>query len=103
MQYAEIFVNLDKPRSDEYGETWEHTLIHEMLHVVTDEISEYVEAKYPDLVEDTLYCTKMERLINMLSYAIYDALALERECTCNNEPAQQTLTSSYDACVNAKI
>jgi predicted house-cleaning noncanonical NTP pyrophosphatase (MazG superfamily) len=86
MQYAEVFINLDKPQKDEYGETWEHTLIHEMLHVVTDEISEYVECKYPELLDDILYCSKMERLINMLSYAIYDALALERsmECSCGN-------------------
>jgi len=85
MQFAEVFINIEKPRVDSYGETWEHTLIHEMLHVVTDEISEYVEAKYPDLLDDQLYCCKMERLINMLSYAIYDALALERSCGCDGE------------------
>lgn len=90
MQYAEVFINLEKPRIDQYGETWEHTLIHEMLHVVTDEISEYVEAKYPELLDDILYCSKMERLINMLSYAIYDALALERACECSCQKESQT-------------
>jgi hypothetical protein len=100
MQYAEIFINLDKPKKDEYGETWEHTLIHEMLHVVTDEIEEYIGCKYPELLNDQLYCTKMERLLNMLSYAIYDALAIER-CSCEEsleESEEAKETSVYDAC-----
>ena len=98
MQYAEIFINLDKPKTDEYGETWEHTLIHEMLHIVTDEISEYVEAKYPELLNDQLYCTKMERLINMLSYALYDALAIERgmECSCGENCSCNEVISKVD-------
>ena len=87
MQYAEIFINTEKEHEDKYGETWEHTLIHEMLHVITDELCEYLDNKYPDLQEDDLYCIKVERLINMLSYTIYDALQVERcscdECSCS--------------------
>jgi hypothetical protein len=79
MQQASIYINTDRPQKDENDETWEHTLIHEMLHIMFDELNEYVEHKCPDLREDDLYNTIVERLLNMLSYTIYDSLEIERK------------------------
>ena len=98
MQYADIYINTDKEHTDKYGETWEHTLIHEVLHVVTDELCEHIEGKCPDIVNDPLYCSKVERLINTLSYALYNALEVSRivdeecceeSCTCCSENTSQ--------------
>ncbi|MFA5248393.1 MAG: hypothetical protein WC415_04060 [Patescibacteria group bacterium] len=72
--YATIYINEDKPRVDEYGETWEFTLLHEMLHLVIDDFMEYIEMKSPEIQEDTFFQIKKERLINLLSYSFFAAL-----------------------------
>jgi hypothetical protein len=88
MQYAEIYVNQEKPRVDSYGETWEVTLLHELFHVVLDEFLEYVEMKYPESYDDPFFQTKMERLINLLSYSFYNALMTNIQEVEDEQPAE---------------
>lgn len=86
MQYADVYINTDHPRVDDHGETWEHTLIHEMLHVVTDDLHEFMIYKCPELEEDDLFSCKLEKLIDLMSYAIYNALDLKRcDCDCKED------------------
>ena len=100
LQYADIYLNTEKDPVDRLGETWEHTLIHEILHLVTDELCEYIENKHPDLLEDTLYQTNVERLINVLSYALYNALEVERcscgECSCSESEIMSEITGGKE-------
>lgn len=88
MMYAEVFINQEKPRVDSYGETWEVTLLHELLHIVLDDFIEYVEMKYPESYEDPFFQTKVERLINLLSYSFYKALTTNLITESNKSSAE---------------
>lgn len=72
---AEVFLNVDHDPISEY-DRWETTVIHELVHVVMDDLLEYVETKHPKLLKDEMYNIKMERTVNTLTHAIFNSLAI---------------------------
>ena len=103
MMNATVYLNVDKSRVDEMGETWEYTVVHELLHLVLDDFIEYVEMKYPDSYEDPFFQTKLERLINLLSYALCNALELNVSLENNNSNTKEITSDSEVKCTNLTI
>lgn len=72
---ADIYLNVDHDPINEY-ERWETTVLHELVHVVMDDLAEYVESKHPKLLKDEMYYIKMERTVNVIAHALFNSLAV---------------------------
>lgn len=95
-QTADIILNVDNPMIDQNGDRWEHTLIHKVLNLATDDLCEYIEHRNPSLKNDELYKTKLERTLLMLAYGYYNALAVGMMASDKTQSGDGTYTNEID-------
>jgi hypothetical protein len=67
---ANIYVNGEKEYRE--GETWELSVIHEMIHVVHADLDLYLRSQYKELNDNKFYEALKERMVEHFAKSLYE-------------------------------
>jgi hypothetical protein len=67
---ATIYVNGEKEYCDD--ETWELSVIHEMIHVVYADLDLYLRSQYKELNDNKFYEALKERMVEHFAKSLYE-------------------------------